>query len=195
MYSQVPVIWSASAGPRGKQGVGCRSAPNRDDLGSRRERVARRSLCGAVTQAMATELLAPPQVEQELSERAAATTPSSMAAAVMLAALPQAHLLAPDAHGAAAAVVPLAFGRGLGLEPMRSRCAVAVCVCVCVCVFVCVCQKPGPREILVVQFSRRAVENSKVSRVQAATFQEGRDRMHTIGERQVQIPKTIEEKY
>eukprot|EP00964_Phaeocystis_antarctica_P045102 scaffold25949_cov37-Phaeocystis_antarctica.AAC.1 len=103
-----------------------------------------------------------------------------MAAAVMLAALPQAHLLAPDAHGAAAAVVPLAFGRGLGLEPMRSRCAVA---------------KPGPREILVVQFSRRAVENSKVSRVQAATFQEGRDRMHTIGERQVQIPKTIEEKY
>jgi len=70
---------------------------------------------------MATELLAPPQVEQELSERAAATTPSSMAAAVMLAALPQAHLLAPDAHGAAAAVVPLAFGRGLGLEPMRSE--------------------------------------------------------------------------
>ena len=45
-----------------------------------------------------------------------------------------------------------------------------------------------------VQFSRRAVENSKVSRVQAATFQKGRDRMHTIGERQVQIPKSLEEK-
>ena len=56
-------------------------------------------------------------------------------------------------------------------------------------------EKPGPREILVVQLSRRAVENSKVSRVQAATFQEGRDRMQTIGERNVQIPKTIEEKY
>ena len=56
-------------------------------------------------------------------------------------------------------------------------------------------EKPGRREILVVQLSRRAVENSKVSRVQAATFQEGRDRMHTIGERRVQIPKTIEEKY
>ena len=50
------------------------------------------------------------------------------------------------------------------------------------------------REILVVQFSRRAVENSKVSRVQAVTFQEGRDRMHTTGERQVQIPKSLEEK-
>ena len=35
---------------------------------------------------------------------------------------------------------------------------------------------PGPREILVVQLSRRAVENSKVSRVQATAFQEGRDR-------------------
>ena len=56
-------------------------------------------------------------------------------------------------------------------------------------------EKPGPREILVVQLSRRgAVENSKVSRVQAATFQEGRDRMHTIGERHVQIPKAIDEK-
>jgi len=38
------------------------------------------------------------------------------------------------------------------------------------------------------------VENSKVSRVQAATFQEGLDRMHTIGERHVQITKAIEEK-
>lgn len=38
------------------------------------------------------------------------------------------------------------------------------------------------------------MENSKVSRVQAVTFQEGRDRMHTIGERQVQIPKSLEEK-
>jgi len=72
-------------------------------------------------QAMETEPPAPLQVEEELGERAAATTPSSMAAAVMLAALPQAHLLAPDAHGAAAAVVPLAFGRGLGLEPMGSE--------------------------------------------------------------------------
>jgi len=68
---------------------------------------------------MGDEPLAPPQVEQELTERTAATTPSSMAAALMLAALPQAHLLAPDAHGAAAAVVPLALGRVLGLEPMR----------------------------------------------------------------------------
>ena len=33
-----------------------------------------------------------------------------------------------------------------------------------------------------------------MSRVQAATFQKGRDIMHTIGERHVQIPKTIEEK-
>ena len=55
-------------------------------------------------------------------------------------------------------------------------------------------EKPGPREILVVQFSRRAVENSKVSIVQAATFQEGRDRMRTIGERHVHITKAIEEK-
>ena len=38
------------------------------------------------------------------------------------------------------------------------------------------------------------MENSKVSRVQAATFQEGCDRMHTIGERHVQITKAIEEK-
>ena len=64
-------------------------------------------------QAMETEPPAPLQVEEELGERAAATTPSSMAAAVMLAALPQAHLLAPGAHGAAAAVVPLALGEGL----------------------------------------------------------------------------------
>jgi hypothetical protein len=46
----------------------------------------------------------------------------------------------------------------------------------------------------VVQFSRRAVEKSKVSRLQAATFQEGRDRMHIVGERQVQITKSLEEK-
>jgi hypothetical protein len=55
-------------------------------------------------------------------------------------------------------------------------------------------EKPGPRKILVVQFSRRAVEKSKVSRLQAATFQEGRDRMHIVGERQVQITKSLEEK-
>ena len=68
--------------------------------------------------AMETETPAPLQGEEELGERAAATTPSS---AVMLAALPQAHLLAPGAHGAAAAVVPLlALGQGLGLEPMCS---------------------------------------------------------------------------
>ena len=69
--------------------------------------------------AMETEPPAPLQGEEELGERAA-TTPSSMAAAVMLAALPQAHPLAPAAHGAAAAVVPLALGQGLGLKPMRS---------------------------------------------------------------------------
>ena len=98
-------------------------------------------------QAMETEPPAPLQVEEELGERAAATTPSSMAAAVMLAALPQAHLLAPGAHGAAAAVVPLlALGQGLGLEPMRSggplkRAPARSLLCVCVCVFLsaCVC--------------------------------------------------------
>ena len=100
-------------------------------------------------QAMETEPPAPLQVEEELGERAAATTPSSMAAAVMLAALPQAHLLAPGAHGAAAAVVPLlAIGQGLGLEPMRSggplkrapaRSLLCVCVCVCVCLSLRVC--------------------------------------------------------
>ena len=99
-------------------------------------------------QAMETEPPAPLQVEEELGERAAATTPSSMAAAVMLAALPQAHLLAPGAHGAAAAVVPLlAIGQGLGLEPMRSggplkrapaRSLLCVCVCVCLSLRVCV---------------------------------------------------------
>ena len=98
-------------------------------------------------QAMETEPPAPLQVEEELGERAAATTPSSMAAAVMLAALPQAHLLAPGAHGAAAAVVPLlAIGQGLGLEPMRSggplkrapaRSLLCVCVCVCLSLRVC----------------------------------------------------------
>ena len=54
--------------------------------------------------AMETEPPAPLQGEEELGERAA-TTPTSMAAAVMLVALPQAHLLAPAAHGAAAAVI------------------------------------------------------------------------------------------
>ena len=106
-------------------------------------------------QAMETEPPAPLQVEEELGERAAATTPSSMAAAVMLAALPQAHLLAPGAHGAAAAVVPLlAIGQGLGLEPMRSggplkrapaRSLLCVCVCVCVCLCVCVCVRRTAR--------------------------------------------------
>ena len=38
------------------------------------------------------------------------------------------------------------------------------------------------------------MEKSKVSRLQAATFQEGRDRMHIVGERQVQITKSLEEK-
>ena len=77
--------------------------------------------------------------------------------AVMLAALPQAHLLAPGAHGAAAAVVPLlAIGQGLGLEPMRSggplkrapaRSLLCVCVCVCVCLSlrVCVCVRRTAR--------------------------------------------------
>ena len=56
-------------------------------------------------------------------------------------------------------------------------------------------EKPGSREILPQQLSRRAVENSKMSRVQAALFQGGCDRIRTIGERHLQIPKSLEEKY
>ena len=114
MYSWVPVIWSVSAGPRCNQGVRCRSAPKLGRLGSRQKRTRRSHRGGAVMLAMETEPPAPLQGEEELGERAA-TTPSSMAAAVMLAALPQAHPLAPAAHGAAAAaaaVVPLALGQG-----------------------------------------------------------------------------------
>ena len=111
MYSWVPGIWSVSAGPRCNQGCVAGPRLNWVALGSPEKRVRHAHRGGAVMLAMETEPPAPLQGEEELGERAA-TTPSSMAAAVMLAALPQAHPLAPAAHGAAAAVVPLALGQG-----------------------------------------------------------------------------------